>query len=184
MDIKHIIKKRLQDYYKKKIIFNVRNKGQSFDFKGIKKTALLFFIRSKTDLDLVRGAVKTARKFNEKSYPVIFSDVNYNVDIITDRDFFIFNADDFNYKWKPKSNLSKWLEGNNFDLLINFCFDGRPETTNLYTLLRSKFRIANQNPNSFQYNDLTINIKEKQVDFNSFYNLAIDNLRMLNIRRN
>lgn len=184
MDIKQIIKKKLQNYYKSKIVFPTNTRSGPFDFKAINRTALLFFIKSKTDLDLVRRAVKTAREYNKKISTIIFSDVNYNVDIITDRDFFIFNSDDFDYKWKPKSSLRKWIESNNFDLLINFCFDGKPETANLYTLVQSKFRIANQNPNNFRHNDLTINIKENHIDFNSFYNLAIDNLKMLNIKRN
>lgn len=184
MDIKNYFKKKLQDYFKSRISFSVSSNRQPFDYKNINKVALLFFIEGKEDLDLVRKVVKYARKDNKKTNPIIFSDVNHSVDVITDRDFFIFNADDFDYRWKPKPELKTWLKENEYDLLINFCFRDIPEILNMYSLINSNFKIGNQYQGSSNLNDLTINIKKKQIDFNSFYNLAIDNLKMLNIKRN
>lgn len=184
MDIKELIKKSLQDYYMQKIKIPVSNKRQAFDHNKIDKTALLFFINGKTDLDLVRVIVRKIRKDNKNIYPIIYSNVNHNVDIITDRDFFICNANSFDYKWQPKHELRNWLNDNNFELLINFCFEGYKELVHLYSLVQSKLKIGNQNPIYSQYNDLTINIKKNATDFNAFYNLAIDNLKMLNIKRN
>ena len=184
MDIKHEIKKRLQGHFKTGIIATEAKKPLALDNKDKDKTALLFFIKCKTDLDMVRDVVKVARKNNKQSFPIIFSGSDSSVDVITDRNLFIFNADDFSYNWKPKPHLQQWLEENKFDLMINFCCEGMPETTLLYALVQSKFRIANQHPNNFCHNDLTINTKEKQTNLVTFYNLAIDNLKMLNIKRN
>lgn len=184
MDIKHEIKKKLQGYFKAGIGKNEAKRLLSIEKKDKSKTALLFFIKNKTDLDNIRKLVKTARKVNKMTFPIIFSDANYSVDIITDRDFFIFNANDFSFNWKPKLLLKQWIEDNKFDILINFCHEGKPETLLLYSLLQSKFRIANQHPNNFRHNDLTISIKDKQTDLLTFYNLAIDNFKMLNININ
>mgnify|MGYP006935314078 CR=1 FL=1 len=183
MDFKETIKKKLQDYHRAKIRYPNNNKSNEFNYNSIKNTALLFFIKGKSDLDVVRSVIRKARNDDNKINTVIYSDVNHNVDVITDRDFHIFNSDDFDYRWRPKQQLQQWLDNHNFDLVINFCFDGRPEMINIYSLLNSKFRIANQNTDNFIHSDLTINIKENQVDFNSFYNLAIQNLKMLNIKR-
>jgi hypothetical protein len=184
MDIKELIKKSLQDYHRSKIKIPVKNNRQTFDFNSIKNIALLFFIKGKTDLDMVRSTITKLRKENNNIYPIIYSDVNHNVDIITDRDFFIFNSDNFDYRWRPKLNLKMWLSENNFDLLINMSFEEHPEMAKFYSLISSKFKIANQNPIYSQHNDLTINLKENTFDFNSFYNLAVDNLKMLKIKRN
>ena len=184
MDIKQEIKKMLQGHFLRGIVNAETKKLHKLDNKDKNKTALLFFIKSKTDLDQLREVVKTARKNNNHSFPIIFSGSSSSVDVITDRDFFIFNADDFSYNWKPKQHLKQWLEDNKFDLLINFDHKGMPEATLLYALIQSNFRIANQHPNNFHHNDLTINTKEKQIDLVTFYNLAIDNLKMLNINRN
>lgn len=184
MNIKELIKKSLQDYYKQKLKIPVNNKRPAFDNKYINKTALLFFINGKTDLDLVRMSVKKIRKDNKNIYPIIYSNVNHNVDVITDRDFFICNANSFDYRWQPKYELRNWLNTNNFDLLINFCFEDYREMAHLYSLIQSKLKIGNKNTIYSQSNDLTINIKKNTTDFNAFYNLAIDNLKMLNIKRN
>ncbi len=184
MDIKHKIKRKLQDYYLGRLKSFEVFKGLKFDFHPEKKTALLFYINGKADLDLVRSVVKVARKKNKNTFPVIYSSSEKNVDIITDRDFHIFNSNDFDYRWKPKQELKKWLEKTKVDLLINFCFGGQAETTLFYTMLQANFRVSNQNPGTCEYSDLTINTKEKQTNLVTFYNLAIDNLKMLNIRRN
>lgn len=184
MDIKHYFKKLLQDYFKSRIHYSSNTDRLPFDYKDINKMGLLFFIEGKEDLDRVRAVVRLARKDNKKTNPIIFSDVNHSVDVITDRGFFIFNADDFDYRWKPKSELKTWLKENEYDLLINFCFKDIPEVLNMYSIVNSNFKIGNQYQGSSNLNDLTINIKKKQVDFNAFYNLAIENLRMLNIKRN
>lgn len=184
MDIKHKIKRKLQDYYLPKLKNFKVLKGLKFDFKPNKKTALLFYINGKTDLDLVRAVVKVARNENKNTFPIIYSNSENNVDIITDRDFYIFNANDFDYRWKPKQELKNWLHNTKFDLLINFCFGGQTETALFYTLLNANFRVSNQSIPNYDYNDLTINTKEKQTNLLTFYNLAIDNLKMLNIRRN
>jgi len=184
VDFKHRVKRELQDYYRKKIKLLPPVKNDPFDISKHKKTALLFYINNKTELDLVRKVVRHARQEHENNCAVIFCSTEENVDIITDRDFFIFNAGHFDYRWRPRQELRQWFEASKFDLLINFCSEDQLESNILYTLINAKFRISNQNPHVCNFSDLTINTKEKHTDMVTFYNLAIDNLKMLNIKRN
>lgn len=174
----------MQDYYRKKIKLLSPVVNAPFDTSKHKKTALLFYVNNKTDLDFVRKVVRHARKENNRSHAVIFCSTEENVDVITDRDFFVFNASHFDYRWRPKLELRNWLKTSKFDLLINFCSEDQIESNILYTLIKARFRVSNQNPHVCTFSDLTINTKEKQTDMVTFYNLAIKNLKMLNIKRN
>jgi hypothetical protein len=183
VDVKKSIKEGLQNYFKSRISYSTTKKSNNFDFSKIRKVAFLFLIHGKEELDRARKVLKAAKSegFNVKL--LAYSDTGKTPDIITDRNIFVFTRDDFNYKWKPLGELKEFLDNMHFDLLLNFCMDGSPEIVKLYTLISSGFRIANQNPRHFNYNDLTIKIDDKHMDWLLFYNLAVRNLRMLKIKK-
>ncbi len=183
MDIKKSIKKEVQDYFLSRIKYSSTNKSNDFSFSDVRKIALLFLIHGKEDLDIARKILKKANNKGFEVSLIAFSDTGRTPDIITDRNTYIFTRDDFNYKWAPHGELKDYLGKSGFDLIINFCLDGRAEIVNLYTLVNAKFRIANQDDSHFKYNDLTIKIKNEQTDWASFYNLALRNLEMLNIKK-
>ncbi|NOY49126.1 MAG: hypothetical protein GXO88_00945 [Chlorobi bacterium] len=183
MDVKKSIKEELQNYFKSRISYSTTEKSRNFDFSKIRKIAFLFLIHGKEELNRAREVLKAAKKDGFEAIMLAYSDTGKTPDIITDRNVFVFTRDDFNYKWKPMGDLKEFLEKMHFDLLINFCMDGRPEIVNLFTLINTDFRIANQNPNHFDYNDLTIKIDDKHYDWLLFYNLAVRNLEMLNIKK-
>jgi len=184
VNLQHRIKKELQNYYKSRIKIIANDQREKFDSQNIKKIALLFFIKDKNDLDLAREVIKLVRKEYKDAIGIFYSALDSPVDVITDRNFHIFNANDFDYRWEAGPELKAWIEQNKTDLLINFCFTDIPETTKLYSIIKSGFKISSQAAN-FKFNsNLIINIKENDIDFNAFYNLAIQNLRMLNIKRN
>lgn len=184
MDIKHFIKAKLQDYYKGRLKLPLNNSKESFDSDKFENIALLFPVKGKTDMDLLRNVVRKAKQDSLKITVVVFSYTIEMPDLITDRNLFIFNADSFNYKWKAIADLSEWLEKRKFDLLINFDFDGLFEVKNLHNLINAGFKIANQNENLHDYCDLTINIDENKISWEAFYTLAIRNLKMLKIKKN
>jgi len=134
-------------------------------------------------MDLLRNVVRKAKQDSLKITVVVFSFTIEMPDLITDRNLFIFNAESFNYKWRPKDDLKEWLEKRKFDLLINFDFDGLFELKNLHNLINAGFKIANQNESLHNYCDLTINIDKNKINWEAFYTLAIRNLRMLKIKK-
>lgn len=183
MDLKHFIKYKLQDYYKDNVNFKLNNSNKKFDSEKFEDMVFLFPVSGKTDIELARDVVRKAKQDDFKITVVVFSYTIEMPDLITDRNMFIFNANSFNYKWQPIDDLKVWLEKRKFDLLINFDFDGLFELKNLHNLINAGFKIANQNENLHNYCDLTINIDKNKVDWKAFYTLAIQNLKMLKIKK-
>ncbi len=184
MDIKHFIKAKLQDYFKSRLKLQVNTFKNNFDSDSFENVALLFPVRGKNDMDLLRNVVRKAKQDSLKITVVVFSFTMDMPDLITDRNLYIFNADSFNYKWQPNDDLKQWLEKRKFDLLINFDFNGLFELKNLHNLINAGFKIANQSESLHNYCDLTINIDENKINWEAFYTLAIRNLKMLKIKKN
>ncbi|PLX14426.1 MAG: hypothetical protein C0598_01335 [Marinilabiliales bacterium] len=184
MDIKHFFKLKLQEYFKNRLKVPLNTFRKDFDSDNFENVALLFPVRGKTDMDLLRNVVRKAKKDSLKITVLVFSYTIEMPDLITDRNLFIFNADSFNYKWQPNDDLRQWLEKRKFDLLINFDFNGLFELKNLHNLINAGFKIANQNKNLHNFCDLTINIDMNKINWEAFYTLAIRNLQMLKIKKN